>query len=61
MPHENSLIDLSLPEPAGFVGSEVDLDGDVLPPPLGLPDLSEAPLAHLADQLHLFGYGPLDL
>lgn len=57
--HQDSLVDLRLSEPAGFLSGEEDFDGDLLSPPASEPHLAVATLPDLTDHLDLLGDGPL--
>ena len=59
--HEDSLVNLSLSEPAGLFGGEEDFDGHPLSSPLAHPHLSVAALSNLLNHLNLLGYGALHL
>ena len=59
MTHEDSLVDLRLPEPRGLVDGVKHLDGDVVSAPLGEPHLSVAALPDRPLHLHLLRDGPL--
>lgn len=61
VPHEDSLVNLSLSEPAGLLPGEEHLDGHLLSPPAAQPHLAVAPLADLAYHLDLLGNGTLHL
>jgi len=59
--HQDRLVDLSLPEPAGFLSGEEDFDGHLLSPPAAQPHLAVPPLSDLTHHLDLLGDGPLHL
>lgn len=61
VPHQDRLVDLRLPEPAGLLPGEEHLDGHLLPPPAAQPHLAVAALPDLTNHLDLLGDGPLDL
>lgn len=61
VPHQDRLVDLRLPEPAGFLSGEEDFNGDLLSPPAAQPHLAVPPLSYLTYHLDLLGDGPLHL
>lgn len=61
MPHEDSLVNLSLSKPAGLLGGEEHLDGHPLASPAAHPHLPVASLSDLLHHLYLLSDGALHL
>lgn len=59
--HQHRLVDLRLPEPAGFLSGEEDFDGHLLSPPAAQPHLAVSPFTDLTHHLDLLGDGSLHL
>lgn len=59
--HQDRLVDLGLPEPAGLLAGEEHFDGHLLSSPAAEPHLPVASLPDLTNHLDLLGDGPLDL
>lgn len=61
VPHQHRLVDLGLPEPAGFLPGEEHLDRHLLSSPAAQPHLAVAALPDLTHHVDLLGDRPLHL
>lgn len=59
--HQDSLVDLRLSEPAGFLSGEEDFDGHLFSSPAAQPHLTVPTFTDLTHHLDLLGDGPLHL
>ena len=61
MSEQNGLVELRFTEPAGLLGGEEDLDGDVLSAPFAFPYLAVPTFTNAFCQVDLLGYSSLNL